>query len=137
MKKFVSKICILAILTNFAACGTILHPERKGQTGAGQQLDVSIVLLDGIGLIFFLVPGVIAYAVDFTNGTIYLPGRGYRKSSIEDFNKENMVAVNVGKENLNSKKINEVIHQAGFNVNTKDATAYKIDKNGQKVKVSL
>jgi hypothetical protein len=30
--------------------------------------------LDGIGLLFFLIPGVIAFAVDFSNGTIYLPG---------------------------------------------------------------
>jgi hypothetical protein len=36
-------------------------------------LDWSIVALDAVGLLFFFVPGVIAFAVDFNNGTIYLP----------------------------------------------------------------
>ncbi len=37
------------------------------------RLDPSIVLLDGLGLLFFFVPGVIAFAVDFSTGAIYLP----------------------------------------------------------------
>src|SRR5689334_12007234 len=54
-----------------ASCGTILYPERRGQTAG--RLDVGVVALDGIGLLLFLVPGVIAFAVDFATGTIYLP----------------------------------------------------------------
>lgn len=38
-----------------------------------------IAVLDGIGLLLFIIPGIIAYAVDFSNGTIYLPGT-YRGS---------------------------------------------------------
>jgi len=52
-------------------CGTILHPARKGQPAG--QLDWGVVALDAVGLLFFFVPGVIAFAVDFNNGTIYLP----------------------------------------------------------------
>lgn len=52
-------------------CGTILYPERRGQRGG--QLDWGVVLLDGLGLIFFLIPGLIAFAVDFATGAIYLP----------------------------------------------------------------
>ena len=55
-----------------SGCGTLLHPERKGQTGG--RLDPGVVLLDGIGLFFFLIPGLVAFAVDLSNGTIYLPG---------------------------------------------------------------
>lgn len=54
-----------------AGCGTILHPERKGQPAG--PLDWKIVALDAIGLCLFFVPGVIAFAVDFNNGSIYLP----------------------------------------------------------------
>jgi hypothetical protein len=36
-------------------------------------LDVGVVVLDGIGLLVFLVPGIIAFAVDFATGVIYLP----------------------------------------------------------------
>jgi len=52
-------------------CGTILYPARKGQPAG--RLDWGVVALDAIGLLFFFIPGVIAFAVDFNNGTIYLP----------------------------------------------------------------
>ena len=54
-----------------ASCGTVLYPERRGQPAG--RLDVGVVALDGIGLLLFLVPGVIAFAVDFATGAIYLP----------------------------------------------------------------
>ncbi len=63
---------ILALAISLVACGTIIHPERQNQR-ASTNLDVGIVILDGIGLFFFIIPGVIAYAVDFSNHTIYLP----------------------------------------------------------------
>ena len=65
---------VAAICLQTAACGTIIHPERRGQRGG--RLDVGIVILDAIGLLFFIIPGVIAFAVDFSNGTIYFPGGG-------------------------------------------------------------
>lgn len=76
--KLAKPLCLLlsaAMLVNLAACGTILHPERRGQSGS--RIDAGIAVLDGIGLLFFILPGVVAFAVDFSNGTIYLPG-GHR-----------------------------------------------------------
>ena len=68
-----SYIFLCAILiVQFTGCGTILHPERKGQSAG--RIDAGIAILDGIGLLCFLIPGIIAFAVDFNNGTIYLPG---------------------------------------------------------------
>lgn len=54
-----------------AGCGTILYPERRGQRAG--TLDTGVILLDGLGLLLFFVPGVIAFAVDFATGAIYLP----------------------------------------------------------------
>jgi len=54
-----------------SGCGTVLHPERRGQPAG--PLDWKIVALDTLGLLLFFIPGVIAFAVDFNNGTIYLP----------------------------------------------------------------
>ena len=54
-------------------CGTLMYPERRGQRGGS--IDAGVAILDGIGLLFGIIPGVIAFAVDFSNGTIYLPGR--------------------------------------------------------------
>ncbi len=53
------------------SCGTILYPERRGQKSG--RLDPGVVLFDAVGLFFFLIPGIIAYAVDFSTGAIYLP----------------------------------------------------------------
>lgn len=65
-------IAILSLSLVLSGCGTIMHPERKGQVSG--RIDPGVAVLDGIGLLFFFVPGVIAFAVDFNNGTIYLPG---------------------------------------------------------------
>lgn len=69
-RKSATAVALILSLT-LTACGTILYPERKGQVSG--QIDPAIAVMDGIGLLFFLVPGVIAFAVDFSNGTIYLP----------------------------------------------------------------
>lgn len=53
------------------ACGTVFYPERKG-TKSGS-IDPVVAIADAVGLLFFFIPGVIAFAVDFSNGTIYLP----------------------------------------------------------------
>lgn len=53
------------------SCGTVLYPERCGQPRG--RLDLGVVALDGIGLVLFLVPGIVAFAVDFSTGAIYLP----------------------------------------------------------------
>lgn len=64
-------------------CGTLLHPERSGQ--APGRLDPAIVILDGIGLLFYFIPGLVAFAVDFSNNTIYLPaGRAAATFDTED-----------------------------------------------------
>lgn len=71
-----------ALAAPLAGCGTILYPERRGQTGG--RLDTAVVLLDGLGLLLFLVPGIIAFAVDFGTGAIYLPG-GSRADASDEF----------------------------------------------------
>ncbi len=53
-------------------CGTLFHSERCGQPH-GNQIDWKIAALDGLGLILFFVPGVLAFVVDFCTGAIYLP----------------------------------------------------------------
>src|SRR5262245_64780520 len=55
-----------------AGCGTLLHSERCRRPHGGR-IDWAVVALDGLGLLLFFVPGVIAFVVDFTTGAIYLP----------------------------------------------------------------
>lgn len=61
-----------ALVAPLSGCGTLLYPERRGQTGG--RLDTGVLILDGLGLLLFLVPGIVAFAVDFGTGAIYLPG---------------------------------------------------------------
>jgi len=77
--KAVRALVVAALVFQSAACGTILHPERRGQRGG--RIDAGIAVLDGLGLLLFIIPGVIAFAVDFSNGTIYLPPG--RKASLD------------------------------------------------------
>ena len=101
-------LCVVisaVLMMELAGCGTILYPERKGQKDG--RIDPGIAVLDGLGLLFFIIPGVIAFAVDFTTGAIYLPG-GSRKSSI--FPKdETMVVVRVNPRELSEDVIKEVV----------------------------
>ncbi|WP_349615886.1 polyribonucleotide nucleotidyltransferase [Azotobacter salinestris] len=61
----------VALTTQLSACGSIFFPDRRGQIDG--QVDFLVVGLDAIGLLFYVIPGVIAFAVDFTTGAIYLP----------------------------------------------------------------
>jgi hypothetical protein len=70
-RKAVGGVLVVSLLVQ-TGCGTILYPNRRGQRGG--RIDAGVAILDGIGLLFFIIPGVIAFAVDFGNGSIYLPG---------------------------------------------------------------
>lgn len=72
------------LVTQLTACGTLLYPERRGQTNG--QIDVGVVALDAIGLLFFFVPGVVAFGVDFITGAIYLPGGGMASLTEDELN---------------------------------------------------
>ena len=76
-------ILVIAVLTiQLTGCGTLLYPERKGQRAGS--IDAGVAILDGIGLLFAVIPGVIAFAVDFNNGTIYLPGTHRASLELKD-----------------------------------------------------
>lgn len=104
--------------TVLSGCGTILYPDRAYQKKRGA-MDPAVVILDGIGLFFFIVPGLVAFAVDFTTGAIYFPADhepGDRERMIFDqydneakLDKdtiERIVAMKTGKHiNLNRKDV--------------------------------
>ena len=70
-KKAITITTMFAFSIQVASCGTLLYPEREGQKAG--KLNLAVVALDAVGLLFFLVPGIIAFAVDYSNGTLYLP----------------------------------------------------------------
>lgn len=67
----ISAALIFTLSTQLFSCGYVFRPERRGQTSG--KIDWAIVGLDAIGLLFFVIPGLIAFAVDIASGTIYMP----------------------------------------------------------------
>ena len=66
--------CFMALWVPAAlsGCGTLMYPERRGQ-GRGGRIDWTVAGMDAIGLVLFLIPGVIAFGVDYYNGTLFCP----------------------------------------------------------------
>ena len=62
-----------ALFTQLTACGSLFYPERRGQITGSGRIDPGIVALDAIGLLFYIIPGLVAFGVDFATGAIYLP----------------------------------------------------------------
>ena len=85
-------------------CGTVLHPERCGQPAGS--LDWKIVGLNALGLILFFIPGVIAFAVDFYTGAIYLPPCEMGLSSQSD---QPLVVRHVPREEMSRSQIETVV----------------------------
>ena len=85
-------------------CGTVFHPERRGQPAGS--LDWKIVGLDALGLILFLIPGIVAFAVDFHTGAIYLPPCGMGLSSRHN---QPLIVRHVPREKMSRKQIEAVV----------------------------
>ncbi len=83
LKKSLVKIIPIIIVTAFLlqalSCGTILYPERRGRTKG--PIDPSVAILDGVACLLFILPGVVAFAVDFSTGAIYLSNSDKQASS--------------------------------------------------------
>lgn len=95
MKKF--NICIVLLCYFLTSCGLILYPERRGNSHG--RIDPAIAVLDGVGLLFFIIPGLVAFTVDFATGCIYLGGNSksrfaYSQKIMLDKNKDMMMQVN-------------------------------------------
>ena len=73
--RVVTLLLAAAITSQLAACGTLFYPERRGQIEG--QIDPVVAGMDAIGVLFFVLPGLIAFAVDFASGAIYMPQGRY------------------------------------------------------------
>lgn len=101
---------IVCILFLTVSCGTLLHPERRGQPAG--RIDPAIVLLDGLGLLLFFIPGVIAFAVDFSNGTIYIPPEECRHADVRPHDESGFVAVRFEPGTLTRAALEDAVNSA-------------------------
>ena len=119
LAKYLALLVAVIFLLQIVGCGTVIYPERRGQKAG--RIDVGIAILDGLGLLLFLIPGVIAFAVDFGTGAIYLPS-GKTKHA-EDSETSDMVVIRVRPEELNLAKLDEILSDyTGGEVNLESDT---------------
>lgn len=75
LKALASILLSTTLVTQLTACGTIFYPERRGQISG--EIDPGVAILNGIGLLFYVIPGLVAFAVDFATGAIYFQDARY------------------------------------------------------------
>lgn len=115
IKPITSIALIFILTTQLFSCGYLLHPERQGKKSG--KIDVAIVALDSIGLLFFILPGLIALGVDIYSGTIYMP---LEQNSLAPNWKES-VKIKVDPNNITKESIAAAIKdQTGIVINLDD-----------------
>ncbi len=120
--RYFKGLLVALLILQMSACGFLRYPERQGQKKG--QIDAGVAVLDAAALIFFIVPGVIAFAVDFATGAIYLPP-GQSKSKL--FAENRIVTVWLDLKDLNQVNIEAVV--AGH-------TGHRISLSGPNIELS-
>jgi hypothetical protein len=72
-RRCLQALASLGCASGMVGCAAIIHPERQGNPPG--PIDVAPLILDILWFIPGLVPGIIALAVDFGTGAIYLDRR--------------------------------------------------------------
>ncbi len=125
--KGLSRFLAGVLLFQMLGCGTILYPERKGQTGG--KIDPGVAVLDAAGLLLFIIPGVIAFGVDFTTGAIYLPSKTAKASTATG--QDGIIVIKVDPADLNLATLEKVLQeQIGENIRltSDDIQVYRLDE---------
>ena len=122
-------LVVAALIFQLSACGYFMYPERRGQKPVGR-IDPAIAVLDALGLLLFIIPGVIAFAVDITNGTLYFPA-GQKHSSVSTAT-DRVTRIQVNPNELSETMILEMVEkQTGFSLGLglKDVEVYELDRS--------
>lgn len=61
----------LVLAVGISSCGTLIYPDRIGQDRG--RIDPAVVVMDGLFVFIVVVPGLLAFIIDFATGAIYLP----------------------------------------------------------------
>lgn len=125
IKSITSSALLVTLSIQLFSCGYLLHPERRGQKSG--QIDWAIAGLDAIGLLFFILPGLIAFGVDIASGTIYMaqntPGL---RSDDSSFDLKYSKQIKIDQKNINKETIAAAI---------KENTGIDVDMNDPRLKV--
>lgn len=100
IRKFFLSILFISFLL-LSSCGTLIKFKQINKP-VSNKIDYSIVGLDSIGLVLFVIPGVAAFSIDYLTGTIFLPADGTIQTS-----------------NLDSKSLQKILKKHNIKINLK------------------
>lgn len=135
--KVLALILAAVLVLQLTACGTMIYPERRGQRSGN--IDPAIAILDGVGLLFFIVPGLVAFAIDFATGAIYLPGGQKSHERVDQLRKKlggrldvdgDRLVLHLDPEQVTPEVIEAVVGAASgraFRLDQDDILAYRLD----------
>lgn len=103
------RLALLSIGATLPGCGTIFYPERRGQPAG--KLDWKVVAFDALGLVLFFIPGVVAFAVDFATGAIYLPPDHYGKTVGNKLPDKKLTTLHVPRGQVDRHHIEQAVSQ--------------------------
>ncbi len=118
--KTLNLLVCAVLIVQLTGCGTMMYPERRGQRSG--RIDPGVAVMDGLCLLLFIIPGVIAFFVDFSNGTIYLPN-----SSRASLDMNNIRQVKFDPKDYTDATIEEIV---------REETGYTIKLSQAKVQIS-
>jgi len=118
--RLVTIIICTVLVVQLTGCGYLLHPERRGQKvnlGTAKRVHIAFnTYLQDLGLMLLgVIPGVIALAVDYSTGCIYLSPKEIardKRSSLEDMNNtDHWKIVKVDPNTLNKATIEKIVQE--------------------------
>jgi len=137
LKNLLLTATMAGMMLQVTSCGTLMHPERKGQKSG--RIDAGIAVLDGLGLLLFIIPGVIAFAVDFSNGTIYLPPGGVSLQNMPN-DLADMEAIRVDKQALTKANIELLVREhtgTSIDLSSPNVKVTRMDSEGSDQTISV
>ena len=85
----VALVAALGVFSTSVSCGYFLYPKRRGNKGGG--LHTPTLVMDLLWLLPGIIPGVVALAVDFSTGAIYMSKGGKAPVAVEGVKSSSMV----------------------------------------------
>lgn len=115
LKKIIS-ILMIVCFVNLSACVGTLFKRNQIYKVHSKKLDWFIVAVDSFFLLFFIIPGIVALAVDYSTGTLYLPNETIVLKSVD----ANEIYTILKEKNINVeiKDIEESIKQYNAKMNS-------------------
>ena len=125
LRRGIVGLTLTAVVCHSLGCGTLLHPERRGAPNSGR-IDPAVAILDGVGLLLFFVPGVIAFAVDFATGAIYLPPDYYGQAENGSIDPSQCEVIQVPPGQLTKEKLEQLVSEKAGQTVKLDPGSYEV-----------